>query len=441
MPRELPSASVVDIAQFNRLVVVPNAVQGLFRRRPAAVAVAAWTDVDGAAVRLLAGMRRRYRGGPVWIRLLRDRALLLLDVADVRKALEGSPAPFAADPPAKRTGMGHFQPHALTISRDGIWAERRRFTETVLDTPSPMHRLGERFAAVARDETAALLDAVDDELTWEPWHAAFRRAARRIVLGDAAAGDEELTDLLAGMMSEANRLPSGRSERFDPFVRRLRRYVEAAEAGSLVTLFGEAPSTPATNTTGQVPHWLFALADTLPANALRALALIAAHPDERGSVRAEIAGEPRLVERQYLRACLQDAMRLYPTTPLLSRETVAEAELGGAAVPAGTQVLWVNLFHHRDRERIEFADRFAPDAWTGGEAGGDWSFNHFSHGPQGCPGAYLALLVGTAVLSEVLETRDVSLQAPHFAAGKPLPHMLDVFRTRVALAPRTPRPA
>ena len=146
--RELPSASLVDIAQFNRLVVVPNALQGLFRRRPAAVAVAVRTDVDGAAVRLLAGMRRRYGGGPVWIRVMRDRALLLLDVAQIRRALEGSPAPFAADPPAKRRGMGHFQPHALTISRGAIWAERRRFTEAVLDTPSPMHRLGERFAAV-----------------------------------------------------------------------------------------------------------------------------------------------------------------------------------------------------------------------------------------------------------------------------------------------------
>jgi cytochrome P450 len=439
--RELPSASLVDIAQFNRLVVVPNALQGLFRRRPAAVAVAVRTDVDGAAVRLLAGMRRRYGGGPVWIRVMRDRALLLLDVAQIRRALEGSPAPFAADPPAKRRGMGHFQPHALTISRGAIWAERRRFTETVLDTPSPMHRLGERFAAVAREETAALLDAVDDEITWKPWHAAFRRAVRRIVLGDDAAADEELTDLLAGMMSEANRLPSGRSKRFDPFVGRLRGYVEAAEPGSLVALFGEAPSTRATETTGQVPHWLFAMSDTLPANALRALALIAAHPDRRGAVRAEIAGEPRLVERRYLRACLQDAMRLYPTTPLLSRETVAEAEIGGAAVPAGTQVLWVNLFHHRDRDRLEFADRFAPEAWTDGAAGGDWSFNHFSHGPQGCPGAHLAVLVGTAVLSEVLETRDVRLQAPHLAVDEPLPHMLDVFRTRVALAPPGPRPA
>ena len=104
-------------------------------------------------------------------------------------------------------------------------------------------------------------------------------------------------------------------------------------------------------------------------------------------------------------------------------------------------MLWVNLFHHRDRDRLEFADRFAPEAWTDGDAGGDWSLNHFSHGPQGCPGVHLALLVGTAVLSEVLETRDVRLQAPQLDADKPLPHMLDVFRTRVAVAPPAPRPA
>ena len=228
-------------------------------------------------------------------------------------------------------------------------------------------------------------------------------------------------------------MPSGRSKRFDPFVGRLRGYVEAAEPGSLVAQFGEAPSTAATETTGQVPHWLFALADTLPANPLRALALIAAHPDQRDAVRAAIAGEPRLVERRYLRACVQDAMRLYPTTPLLSRVTVEEAELGGAVVPAGTQVLWVNLFHHRDRERVEFADRFAPDAWTDGEAGGDWSFNHFSHGPQGCPGAGLALFVGKVMLAQLLATRQVTLLQPKLDPERPLPHMLDFFALRFSV--------
>ena len=44
-------------------------------------------------------------------------------------------------------------------------------------------------------------------------------------------------------------------------------------------------------------------------------------------------------------------MRLWPTTTMLSRETLAETEWGGVAVPAGTQVLIPNMFLHRDRER------------------------------------------------------------------------------------------
>ena len=86
-------------------------------------------------------------------------------------------------------------------------------------------------------------------------------------------------------------------------------------------------------------------------------------------------------------------MRLWPTTPLLSRETLVELSWRGARVPAGTQILIVNTFHHRDRERLDVrrplrargVDRRRRGATTG-------RFNHFSHGPQGCPGADLALL-------------------------------------------------
>jgi len=445
VPHELPSASLLENAQFNRLVVVPNALQGIFRRRSGPVAVATKLDVDGAAVRFLAGMRNRHGGGPVWIRLMTDRALLLLSVEDVRRVLEGSPDPFAPDPPAKRTGMGHFQPHALTLSRGDLWKERRRFTEAVLDSAAPVHRLGDRFVEIAREETVDLLRDVDGplrgRLEWGPWHFAFRRVVRRVVLGDAAAADEELSDLLAELMSEANGLPSERSERFDPFMDRLRGYVETAEPGGLVGLFADAPSTPQTAVAGQVPHWLFALGDTLPINALRALALIGSHPAQRAEVERECndavgahggpldaAGVAGLA---YLRACLQEAMRLWPTTPLLSRETVAELDFDSALVPAGTQILFVNAFHHRDREHVPYADRFAPEAWTEGDASGDWSFNHFSHGPEGCPGVNLALLIGTTVLAEILATREVRLKDPGLHPERPLPHMLDFFRVRL----------
>jgi len=449
MAAALRSASLLENVQFNQAVIVPNAVQGLFRRRPGPVGAATRLDVDGRAARLLAGMRRRHGRGPVWVRVVTAPALLVLDVDDVQRVLEGSPHPFASDPEAKRKGMVHFQPAALTISRGELWANRRRFTEAVLEAPEPVHSLGDRFVTVAREETDALIAEVEEggepTLSYDAFHAAFRRIVRRIVLGDRARDDEEVSELLAELMSEANKLPSERSERFEPFMERLRDYVQRGEGNSLVGRFAAAPFDPDTRTDGQVPHWLFATQDTLSANALRALAAIAVHPAQREALEDELAAAAAagalatgsgVAGLSYLRACLQDTMRLWPTTPLLSRETVVDVAWDGAVVPAGTQVLIVNVFHHRDGERFDYADRFAPDAWTEGAAGQEWAFNHFSHGPQGCPGTNLALLIGSAVLAALLTARDPRLLSPPLDPARPLPHMLNVFGVRLALEPR-----
>ena len=119
--------------------------------------------------------------------------------ADVRRVLEGSPSPFAADPEAKRKGMSHFQPDALTISREPVWEKRRRFAEAVLDTAGPQHRLAERFAVVCRDEVrthaSTRSTGVDGgELGWDAFSATFWRITRRVVLGDGARDDAELTE-------------------------------------------------------------------------------------------------------------------------------------------------------------------------------------------------------------------------------------------------------
>jgi cytochrome P450 len=445
MARALPRASLAENARFNALVVVPYAVQGLFRRRPGAVRAATRVGVDRMAVRLLGGMRHKHGPGPVWIRLLKDPALLVLSREDVERVLGGSPDPFAPDPPAKRDGMVTFQPDALTLSRDGAWENRRRFTEAVLDTGRPLHRLADRFAAVAHEEGEALLRAcrgVGGELDWEPWHRAFRLTTRRIVLGDSARDDEELSELLAELMSEANGMPGKPSDRLDAFMGRLRHYVAAGEEGSLVSLFAEAPSDDETKVVGQIPHWLFAMQDTLAINTLRCLALLGSHPRQLAEARAELERTPSGLDSaagvgslSYLEACLEEAMRLWPTTPMLSRQTIPEVDWDGAAVPVGTQIVIVNTFLHRDRESHDFADRFAPEAWTDGDAEEDWSFNHLSHGPQGCPGSALALFVGRAMLATVLSGHRPRLVAPRIDPGRPLPHMLDFFSVRVALEP------
>jgi cytochrome P450 len=429
MARELPSASVVENARFNALVIVPNAVQGLFRRRRTPVAAATRAGTDRWAIGLLRGMRKSHGPGPVWIRVMTDRALLVLSVDGVRRVLSGSPHPFASDPESKRKGMVAFQPDALTISRGELWQNRRRFTEAVLDTGRP-HRLADRFRGVAREEADNLVGEVDragGELGWDAWHRALRRITRRVVLGDGARDDERLTELLGQLMSEANGMPGEPSERLPELMQMIGRYVDGAEEGSLVSLFPDAPSDDRTKPEGQVPHWLFASFDTLAINAFRCLALLASHPVQRA--RAE-------EDPYYLDACLQEAMRLWPTTPMLARVTVEEVDWDGVTVPAGTQVLFPNTFLHRDPDAHDFADRFAPEAWIDGDAADDWSFNQFSHGPQGCPGTGIALFLGRTLIATVLEKRQLDLTHPTLDPNKPLPHMLDFFGIRVGLAPK-----
>jgi cytochrome P450 len=126
-------------------------------------------------------------------------------------------------------------------------------------------------------------------------------------------------------------------------------------------------------------------------------------------------------------------MRLWPTTAMLSREAVRDVEWDGINVPAGTQVVIVNSFNHRDREAVPFADRFDPDAWLSGDAADDWQFNHFSHGPQGCPGVALAMVVGKALLGSLVRERSPRLVEPSLDPSKPMPQALDYFALRFSL--------
>lgn len=416
---DFPRASLIEGIRFTAQVAVPNVIQGLFRRRRHAVAVATRTGADGLAVGFIASLKRSYGEGPVWIRVAKDEALLLLGRNPIRRALEGSPDPFAADPEPKRSGMRHFQPDALTISRDGEWEDRRRFTEAVLDTGLERH--ADRFATVSAEEVSRLPRRLD----WDAWNRAVRRITRRVILGDGAADDDSLSELLGELMDKSNPPGSGSEELYERFTSSLAAYVDAGEPGSLVGLFGGAPVTHSTNPAGQVTHWLFALGDTLAINAFRCLALLAVFDSER--VRAQ-------GDDEFLGACLEEAMRLWPTTPMLSREVVRDVDWDGTKVPAGTQLLIVNAFNHRDPEAVPFADRFEPDAWMTGDAAADWQFNHFSHGPQGCPGTGLALLVGKAMLGPLLRDRSPRLVEPRLDPLGPMPHALDYFGLRFELA-------
>lgn len=442
MAIEFKRASVVEGVRFTAQVGVPNVVQGLFRKREAVVSVVGKLPAEHLAYRLVEGLAKKYGPDPFWVRVGAEETLLLTHPDDIKVVLGGSPSPFAPDPEAKRKGMTAFQPTALSISRGDLWADRRAFAEAVLKPGSPTHPLARRFAALAV-EAADELVASGEPVQFDDLNVAFQRITRRVVFGDAAADDVELTDQLGVLMAAANKMPGKPAKGYDEFHAHIAAYVAEPDPQALTGLIASAPADDETDVPGQLIHWLFAMGDTLPANLFRALALLATHPDDLERVRAEIGTKKLTTVKTvtgatHLAGCILEAMRLWPTTALFGRVQAEDYRwVNGQETPAGTPLLIHNLFNHRNRARVPYADAFAPLEWSEGDAGSDWSFNFFSHGPQGCPGAGMAIFLGQAFLGQVvMQSTPTLASGPRLRPDKPLPYAFDIYAAEITLAPR-----
>ncbi|OBI16491.1 hypothetical protein A5712_25845 [Mycobacterium sp. E2327] len=420
----LPHTTTLESLRFTTLVALPNLAEGLFSRRPAVTAALDRAGVARRAHRLLTTLHRRYGDGPIWVKVGSKPTLLVFGPDQIRFVLSGAPEPFASDPEPKLSGMNKFQPHALTISRGDHWSDRRRFTEAVLANATGSGAIVNRCATVANDEARVMPDNLD----WPQFHSVIQRIARRIILGDNATDDTQISAQLVTLMAKANPPGKGDPRLFDTFLTALDRYVKAADAHSLVGQFAAAPASHITYPTHQVIHWMFAMGDTLAINLWRCLALLATHPEVLLNAQKAI---DEYSAHDYLVGCLCEAMRLWPSTPTLARTLTGPTEWDGEIVPSGTQVMIVNTFNHRDASRFPEADHFNPTAWTEGPAGTSWSFNFFSHGPQSCPGADLALQLGVAVLTALLDERSPAATDAKLNPDQPLPLTLDHSRVNI----------
>jgi cytochrome P450 len=429
-------ASVVEGIRFTAQIGAPNIVLGLFNKRELPARIASTVGADYLGYRLVEGMVKSYGPGPFYVRVAKDEALLLTHPDDLKFVLGGSPDPFASDPEPKRKGMAAFQPDALTISRGEVWADRRRFAEAVLDTGKPMHRLAQSFTDVAREIAGEL---AHQPMRWQSFNEAFQKMTRRVVFGDRAAGNAHVSDLLSELMSAGNKMPGEPAPGYDELISMIEGYLKDPEPNSLAALIADAPAPADVTPAGQVVHWLFAMGDTLGANTFRALATLSTHLEQQREVRAEMAAADitsaaGIASLTYLAGCLLEAMRLWPTTALFGRVATRDVPFpSGAVLPEGTQVLIYNVFNHRNRDRIPYADRFSPGEWASGDAGDDWSYNFFSHGPQRCPGDGLSVFLGQAVLAHLLDAGSPTMSGASLNAEKPLPHSLDLYGFSVDL--------
>src|SRR3954469_22010821 len=345
---------------------MPLFARGIILRRQRVTALEDRVDADRRAVRRLQRLRDRHGDGPVALQIPGRSAAVILGPADVRRVLDESPEPFATAAREKKAALSHFQPNGVLISHGDERADRRRFNEAVLDSSAPVHTLAESLLMKLHGEARAMV--AGPTLSWHEFAPNWWRMVRRVVLGDGARDDEELTDLLAQLRRDANWafLKPKRRGIQQRFFARLDAQLRRAEAGSLAALIASTPATAATRPQEQVPQWLFAF-DAAGMAAFRALALLDAHEAEAQRARAEIAAAGDLSrphDLPFLRACVLESVRLWPTTPAILRETTVPTTWASGSLPARTVLLIHAPFFHRDDTRLEFADSFRPELWV-----------------------------------------------------------------------------
>jgi len=124
-------------------------------------------------------------------------------------------------------------------------------------------------------------------------------------------------------------------------------------------------------------------------------------PQERERVETEIdavlASEPDPVKwldlMPYTRAAFEEAMRLYPPAPSISRAAIKDDQWEDAKIPAGTTVLVMPWTLHRHRLLWQQPDAFMPARFLPANRGtiGRFQYLPFGGGPRVCIGATFAL--------------------------------------------------
>jgi cytochrome P450 len=120
---------------------------------------------------------------------------------------------------------------------------------------------------------------------------------------------------------------------------------------------------------------------------------------------------PRL---PYVRAIFEEALRLYPPVPVLSREARCDTKLRRKPVKAGSLVLAVPWLLHRHRKWWDRPDHFLPERFLAenADARPKYVYIPFSIGPRICAGAAFGLTEGVLCLATLAQRFTLRLDRP-----------------------------
>lgn len=247
-------------------------------------------------------------------------------------------------------------------------------------------RLAPEFATCATSIGFRLLFPLAPYSIRVPGDGAFMRAARKIdeivypLIEQAQREDNHSKEVVSAVLT-ARLEQEGRAD-----LRQVR--------DDLVNIYGAA-----SETTAMSLIWLWSVLHD--------------HPDVNARLREEVErvvgdGPVRpshVAEMPYLRMILQELLRVYPNAWIVPRQTVADTEIGGVPIKAGSQVLVSPYATHRLEEFWPRPDEFDPERWADEsteQRRHRYAFIPFGAGPHVCLGQHLFYVEASLVIANLL---------------------------------------
>ena len=144
-----------------------------------------------------------------------------------------------------------------------------------------------------------------------------------------------------------------------------------------------------------------------------ALYLLSQDPAVEARLQAEVdavlggrePGYDDVAELVYTRCVFDEALRLYPPVAVFSREAVADDEIQGHRIPAGSMVLVVPWLLHRHKALWRDPDVFKPERFLPDQEKNRPKFAYvpFGGGPRTCLGASFAMMEAVILLAMIVQ--------------------------------------
>ena len=180
------------------------------------------------------------------------------------------------------------------------------------------------------------------------------------------------------------------------------------------------------------------------------LYLLSRHPDIERALHDEVdralgEGETTFADVEalpYTRMVIQEAMRLFPPGHSLPRVAVADDEVGGHAIRAGSVVTISPYLTHRNPRLWEDPLRFDPERFTPDRVKARHRFAYlpFGGGPRICIGRGFAMMEACVVLATIARAYRLRMVPGHRVEAQGGITLRPRYGLRMTLEPRSPGP-